>query len=111
MTADEAVQDVQDAIAVGFDGFALNTHDVTSSYATDAISDLFAAASGTNFKLFISCDVSWGSGGSSLSDFASLYPNMQVMMHTILSEAHRSSALTMVVLLEAMPGKVISSRV
>jgi glucan endo-1,3-alpha-glucosidase len=70
MTSDEAVHDIQDAIEVGFDGFALNTHDVTSSYATDAISYLFAAASGTDFKLFISCDVSWGSGGASLSDFA-----------------------------------------
>ena len=70
MTSAEAVSDIKDAMAVGFDGFALNTHDVTSSYATEAVSYLFAAAADTGFKLFFSCDTSWGSGGASLSDFA-----------------------------------------
>lgn len=60
MTQAEAVQDVQDAKAVGFDAFALNTHDITDSWALDAIGYLFQAADDNNFKLFMSFDMSWG---------------------------------------------------
>ncbi|KAL6837268.1 glycoside hydrolase family 71 protein [Trichoderma camerunense] len=59
MTQAEAVQDVQDAKAVGFDAFALNTHDITSSWALDALGYLFDAADQNGFKLFISFDMSW----------------------------------------------------
>ncbi|KAI5460864.1 glycoside hydrolase family 71 protein [Mariannaea sp. PMI_226] len=60
MTQAEAVKDVQDAKNAGFDGFALNTHTITDSWATDAIGWLFDAADANSFNLFISFDMSWG---------------------------------------------------
>ncbi|KAF4943281.1 hypothetical protein F66182_18773, partial [Fusarium sp. NRRL 66182] len=71
MTAAEAVTDVNDAIAAGFDGFALNTHTISSSdtWNTDALNYLFTAAAGTSFKLFISFDMSWGLDVSNLAAF------------------------------------------
>ncbi|KAL7939329.1 glycoside hydrolase family 71 protein [Trichoderma chlorosporum] len=59
MTQAEAVQDIEDAKQVGFDAFALNTHDITSSWALDALGYLFDAADQNGFKLFISFDMSW----------------------------------------------------
>ncbi|KAL7927008.1 glycosyl hydrolase family 71 domain-containing protein [Trichoderma austrokoningii] len=59
MTAAEAVQDVTDAKAVGFDAFALNTHDITDSWALEALEYLFDAADQNGFKLFMSFDMSW----------------------------------------------------
>lgn len=59
MTAAEAVQDVTDAKAVGFDAFALNTHDITDSWALEALGYLFDAADQNGFKLFMSFDMSW----------------------------------------------------
>jgi glucan endo-1,3-alpha-glucosidase len=59
MTQAEAVKDVTDAKAVGFDAFALNTHDITDSWALDALGYLFDAADQNGFKLFISFDMSW----------------------------------------------------
>ncbi|KAL6876971.1 glycoside hydrolase family 71 protein [Trichoderma novae-zelandiae] len=59
MTPDEAVKDVTDAKAVGFDAFALNTHDITSPWALNATQYLFDAADQNGFKLFISFDMSW----------------------------------------------------
>lgn len=75
MTAAEAVTDVNDAIAAGFDGFALNTHTISSSdtWNTNALNYLFTAAAGTNFKLFISFDMSWGLDVSSLAAFLAPY--------------------------------------
>ncbi|KAJ2959214.1 hypothetical protein NQZ79_g5296 [Umbelopsis isabellina] len=75
MTSAEAVTDVKDAIAAGFDGFALNTHTISSSdtWNTDALNYLFAAAQGTAFKLFISFDMSWGLDVSSLAAFLAPY--------------------------------------
>jgi glucan endo-1,3-alpha-glucosidase len=59
MSADEAVQDVIDAKAVGFDAFALNTHDITDPWALQALGFLFDAADQNGFKLFMSFDMSW----------------------------------------------------
>lgn len=75
MTSAEAVTDVNDAIAAGFDGFALNTHTISSSdtWNTDALNYLFAAAQGTAFKLFISFDMSWGLDVSNLAAFLAPY--------------------------------------
>jgi glucan endo-1,3-alpha-glucosidase len=56
MTSTEATIDIRDAITAGFDAFALNLPS-TDSWATDAVSHLFAAASGTSFKLFFSFDM------------------------------------------------------
>ncbi|RFU78008.1 glucan endo-1,3-alpha-glucosidase agn1 [Trichoderma arundinaceum] len=55
----EAVKDVTDAKKVGFDAFALNTHDITDSWALNALGYLFDAADQNGFKLFISFDMSW----------------------------------------------------
>lgn len=60
MTQDEANQDIQDGMAVGFDAFALNTHDITDSWALNSIGYLFNAADQYGFKLFMSFDMSWG---------------------------------------------------
>ncbi|GAM35240.1 glucan endo-1,3-alpha-glucosidase [Talaromyces pinophilus] len=75
MTAAEAVTDVNDAIAAGFDGFALNTHTISSSdtWNINALNYLFTAAAGTNFKLFISFDMSWGLDISNLAAFLAPY--------------------------------------
>jgi glucan endo-1,3-alpha-glucosidase len=75
MTSAEAVTDIQDALNAGFDGFALNTHTISSSdsWNTDALDYLFAAASGTSFKLFISFDMSWGLDVSQLAAFLAPY--------------------------------------
>lgn len=75
MTSDEAVTDIQDAMNAGFDGFALNTHTISSSdtWNTDALNYLFTAAAGTNFKLFISFDMSWGLDVTQLAAFLAPY--------------------------------------
>lgn len=75
MTASEAVTDVQDALSAGFDGFALNTHTISSSdtWNTDALGFLFSAASSTEFKMFISFDMSWGLNVADLPAFLSRY--------------------------------------
>ncbi|PON30855.1 hypothetical protein TGAM01_v200275 [Trichoderma gamsii] len=59
MNATDAVQDVTDAKAVGFDAFALNTHDITDPWALEALGYLFDAADQNGFKLFMSFDMSW----------------------------------------------------
>lgn len=60
MASAEASQDIADAMAFGFDGFALSTHTISSndSWNIDTINDLFNTAQGTNFKMFLSFDVS-----------------------------------------------------
>lgn len=75
MTASEAVTDVQDALGAGFDGFALNTHTVSSTdtWNTDALEFLFSAASETNFKMFLSFDMSWGLNVVDLPAFLAEY--------------------------------------
>ena len=75
MTSAEAVTDVQDAKAAGFDGFALNTHTISSSdtWNTDALGYLFDAAAGTGFVLFISFDMSWDLDVSDLAAFLAPY--------------------------------------
>lgn len=60
MSQTEADKDIQDAKAVGFDAFVLNTHDITSPWALNSLSSLFTAADKYAFKLFISFDMSWG---------------------------------------------------
>lgn len=57
MTAAEAITDVQQAQALGIDAFAINIQNTVDSWATDAVSDLFAAAEQNHFKLFFSFDM------------------------------------------------------
>lgn len=75
MKSENAVEDVKSAIAAGFDGFALNTHSISSSdkWNTDALDFLFDAAAGTKFKLFISFDMSWGLDVNQLAAFLAPY--------------------------------------
>ncbi|OKL55799.1 hypothetical protein UA08_08838 [Talaromyces atroroseus] len=77
MNSSEAAQDVTDAIAAGFDGFALNTHSISSSdtWNTDAITYLLDAAEGTSFKMFLSFDMSWGLDVSGLPAFLLQFSN------------------------------------
>jgi len=55
MTADEAVKDVAQAKALGFDAFALNVMSL-DSWSTQAIGFLFTAALAASFQLFFSFD-------------------------------------------------------
>lgn len=77
MTSAEASQDVADAIAAGFDGFALNTHSINSSdtWNTNAITYLLDAASGTSFKMFLSFDMSWSLDVAGLGAFLLQFSN------------------------------------
>lgn len=77
MTSTEASQDITDAIAAGFDGFALNTHTISASdtWNTDAITFLLDAASGTSFKMFLSFDMSWNLNISALGPFLTQFCN------------------------------------
>ncbi|KAH8705699.1 glycoside hydrolase [Talaromyces proteolyticus] len=64
ITTDHANTDIQNAITAGFDAFALNVMS-TDSWSTDAVSALFNASAGTNFKLFFSFDMTHFSDPSS----------------------------------------------
>ena len=56
-TADHAKQDIQDAMAVGLDGFAMNVGQPTQDFAKTCVQELFDGAQGTNFTLFFSFDL------------------------------------------------------
>ncbi|KAL3455761.1 glycosyl hydrolase family 71-domain-containing protein [Aspergillus heterothallicus] len=79
MKQEQAPIDVQDAIAAGFDGFALNTHTLesTDTWNLNAIQWLFDAAAGTGFKLFISFDMSWGLSTARLPAFLSRFSSQE----------------------------------
>ncbi|QGA19616.1 hypothetical protein EYB26_007305 [Talaromyces marneffei] len=57
ITQKHAETDIQNAINVGFDAFALNLMSL-EAWSTEAVDSLFTAAEGTNFKLFFSFDMS-----------------------------------------------------
>lgn len=67
-------QDIEDAQALGFDGFALNVREPEAEYAVMCIDQLFAAAAGTGFKLFFSIDMN---GNTDVTPFASLFNHFQ----------------------------------
>lgn len=56
ITQEHANTDIEDAINVGFDAFALNLMSL-EDWSTEAVSSLFNATEGTNFKLFFSFDM------------------------------------------------------
>ncbi|KAJ5570229.1 uncharacterized protein N7459_009659 [Penicillium hispanicum] len=72
--ADHAQKDVQDAIAIGLDAFAMNVGNPTASWAQSCVKELFDAAQGTNFSLFFSFDMYQD---STLSDHVSLFKQYQ----------------------------------
>ncbi|KAF9888531.1 hypothetical protein FE257_008638 [Aspergillus nanangensis] len=53
---DHAQRDVREAIAVGFDGFAMNMGTPGANWSTSTVDQLFSAAEGTEFGLFFSFD-------------------------------------------------------
>ncbi|CAM1506137.1 Fc.00g057780.m01.CDS01 [Cosmosporella sp. VM-42] len=62
--------DIDNAISVGFDGFALNVGDPTADYTKTTIDYLFNYAATKNFKLFISMDIAQLNGlGKNLGDY------------------------------------------
>ncbi|KAH8898047.1 hypothetical protein GQ53DRAFT_837064 [Thozetella sp. PMI_491] len=62
ITEDHAHKDIDDAMALGLDGFALNIGDPGQQFVTDALGYLFGYANYRGFKLFISMDLA-ASGG------------------------------------------------
>lgn len=66
VSEDHVQQDIDDAIAIGLDGFALNIGDPTEPYVATTLLELFDYAWGKDFKLFISMDLS-ASGAACLA--------------------------------------------
>ncbi|KAL9125883.1 MAG: hypothetical protein Q9175_008010, partial [Cornicularia normoerica] len=54
---DHAQTDIDNAIAIGLDGFILNIGDPTASYVSKTLKNLFDYASGKNFKMYVSMDL------------------------------------------------------
>ncbi|VUC37092.1 unnamed protein product [Clonostachys rosea] len=57
LNGDHASQDVQAALALGIDAFVLNVGMPNADWCISTVEQLFAAASGTNFKIFFSLDL------------------------------------------------------
>ncbi|PYI11000.1 hypothetical protein BO78DRAFT_304565 [Aspergillus sclerotiicarbonarius CBS 121057] len=57
VTQEHAQKDIDDAKALGFDGFALNIGDATQSFVSDTLSYMFPYAESVGFKLYVSMDV------------------------------------------------------
>ncbi|MCJ1440658.1 MAG: hypothetical protein MMC23_001144 [Stictis urceolatum] len=100
-STDHAQQDVSQALAMGFKGFAMNVGQPTQPWARTTIQSLFDAASGTDFQLFFSMDI-YGDG--TLSDFTQLVsdflthdnyykagPSSQPFLSTYSAGSHSSS--------------------
>ncbi|TVY88433.1 Mutanase [Lachnellula willkommii] len=68
ITDAHALQDINDAITMGLDAFALNVADPNASYVAPALSSLFSHAKDRGFKLFLSMDL-YAKGGGALSDY------------------------------------------
>lgn len=65
MYAEHVHTDIDDAAAMGLDGFALNVGDPTQSYVTDLFNNMFdyARDNHPDFKLFLSMDL-WAEGNA-----------------------------------------------
>ncbi|KAI9823828.1 MAG: hypothetical protein M1819_001129 [Sarea resinae] len=61
--AADAQTDIDDAIGIGLDGFALNIGDPTQPFVQESLGIMFDYAASNGFKLFVSMDV-WASGAS-----------------------------------------------
>ncbi|CAK4846894.1 unnamed protein product [Aphanomyces euteiches] len=55
--AQQAAQDVKEALAIGLDGFIINVQDLSSSWSLSNVADLFSGAQGSAFKLLFSWDM------------------------------------------------------
>lgn len=63
ITAEHAQKDIDDAMAMGLDGFAINVGDATKDFVPKTLGYLFSHAEAKGFKLYISMDV-YASGDS-----------------------------------------------
>ncbi|KAM0818394.1 putative Glycoside hydrolase [Seiridium cardinale] len=72
-TTTHAADDVNAAIAMGIDAFALNVGNATAHWALDAIDQLFTAASGKDLKFFFSMDLAQDSNAYDFSDLINEY--------------------------------------
>ncbi|KAI1336726.1 glycoside hydrolase [Xylariaceae sp. FL0016] len=70
---DHASQDVTTALNMGVAAFALNVGSPSADWSTDAIEQLFDAASGTDFKLFFSMDMAQESDAYAFKDLIQKY--------------------------------------
>lgn len=76
VTQAHAQTDIDNAVAMGLDGFALNIGDPTQAYVTTALGYLFPYAASKGFKLFISMDLAAAGGaGKSVNDFTTILRN------------------------------------
>ena len=66
VTAEHANQDIDEAMAMGLDGFALNIGDPSADFLTLSLDNIFGYAEYRDFKLFISMDV-YASGNACAS--------------------------------------------
>lgn len=68
-----AADDVNAAIAIGIDAFALNVGNATAWWALDTINQLFTAAKGTDLKFFFSMDLAQDSNAYDFVDLINKY--------------------------------------
>jgi len=74
VTTAHAHTDIDDAVAIGLDGFALNIGDPMQSFVRDTMGSMFDYALSKDFKLFISMDLSAaGEAKKRLVDYRSLF--------------------------------------
>ncbi|KAM0516986.1 hypothetical protein ACHAPE_005098 [Trichoderma viride] len=62
ITEDHAHKDIDDAMAMGLDGFAINIGDPTGGYVNESLGYLFGYGNYVGFKLFVSMDLAASSG-------------------------------------------------
>ncbi|PYH94657.1 putative glucan endo-1,3-alpha-glucosidase agn1, partial [Aspergillus ellipticus CBS 707.79] len=68
---EHAQKDIDDAKALGFDGFALNIGDATQDFVSSTLSYMFPYAESVGFKLYVSMDVLLTTNGSGMGYKAS----------------------------------------
>ena len=102
-TTTHAQQDVENAVALGFDALAMNLGAPTADWAISTVEQLFQYAQGTNLGLFFSMDLGQD---SSLDDFTSIVnqylgngayykgPTGQPFLSTYSSGGHSPSDFT-----------------
>ncbi|KAM0470410.1 hypothetical protein ACHAPX_009940 [Trichoderma viride] len=62
ITEDHAHKDIDDAMAMGLDGFAINIGDPTGGYVNESLGYLFGYGNYVGFKMFVSMDLAASSG-------------------------------------------------
>ncbi|KAH8674285.1 putative glucan endo-1,3-alpha-glucosidase agn1 precursor [Xylariales sp. PMI_506] len=73
LDSDHAVTDVDTAISMGLTGFAINVGSPSEDYSITCVENLFNAAAGKEFSLFISMDLSSDSDAYDFTDLINTY--------------------------------------